>query len=65
MTAESEAVKSVAGLMALSARTAPKAVGLDSIQIGILTGKDQEKLAQQMIKRGKELKMDFFRINGE
>ncbi len=65
MTIESEAVKSVAGLMALSARTAPKAVGLDSIKIEILTGKDQEKLANQMIKQGKELKMDFFRINGE
>jgi uncharacterized ferredoxin-like protein len=44
MTPESEAVKTVAGLMALSARTAPKAVGLDSIKIEILTGKDQEKL---------------------
>ncbi len=60
MTAESEAVKTVAGLMALSARTAPKAVGLDSIKIEILTGKAQEKLANQMIKQGKELKMDFF-----
>ena len=39
MTIESEAVRSVAGLMALSARTAPKAVGLDSIKTGILTGK--------------------------
>jgi len=45
--------------MALSARTAPKAVGLDSIKIEILTGKDQEKHANQMIKRAKELKMDF------
>ncbi len=51
--------------MALSARTAPKAVGLDSIKIEILTGKDQDKLANQMIKMGKELKIDFFRINGE
>ncbi len=51
--------------MALSARTAPKAVGLDSIKIEIVSGKEQEKLANQMIKKGKELKMDFFRINGE
>ena len=51
MTIESEAVKSVAGLMALSARTAPKAVGLDSIKIEIVSGKEQEKLAKQMIKR--------------
>jgi uncharacterized ferredoxin-like protein len=65
MTVESEAVKSIAGLMALSARTAPKAVGLDSIKIEILTGKDQDTLANQMIKRGKELKIGFFQINGK
>ena len=65
MTIESAAVKSVAGLMALSARTAPKAVGLDSIKIEVLPDKEQEKLARQMIKQGTELKIDFFRINGE
>ena len=65
MTVESDAVKSVAGLMAIAARTAPKAVGLDSIHIEVLTGKEQEKLANQMIKIGKEIKMDFFWINGE
>ena len=65
MTIESDAVKSVAGLMAIAARTAPKAVGLDSIHIEVLTGKEQEKLANQMIKMGKEIKMDFFWINGE
>jgi uncharacterized ferredoxin-like protein len=65
MTVESDAVKLVAGLMALSARTAPKAVGLDSIKVDVLTGKDQDRLANQMIKLGKELKIDFFRINGE
>jgi uncharacterized ferredoxin-like protein len=65
MTLESEAVKSVAGLMALSARTAPKAVGLDSIKVEVLTGKDQDKLANMMIQQGKDLKIDFFRVNGE
>ena len=65
MTIESEAVKSVAGLMALSARTAPKAVGLDSIKIEIVSGKEQERLAKKMVKQGTELKIDFFRINGE
>ncbi|MCX6681694.1 MAG: DUF2148 domain-containing protein [Methanoregula sp.] len=65
MTTESDAVKSVAGLMALSARTAPKAVGIDSIAIEVLTGKDQTKLAQEMIRDGEALKLDFFRINGE
>ena len=65
MTIESDAVKDVAGLMALSARTAPKAVGLDSIKVQVLTGKDQDKLSKQMIKMGKEVKIDFFRNNGE
>jgi uncharacterized ferredoxin-like protein len=64
MTVESDAVKSVAGLMVLAARTAPKAVGLDSIKVEVLTGKDLDKLANQMIKRGNESKIDFFRING-
>jgi uncharacterized ferredoxin-like protein len=65
MTIESKAVKSVASLMALAARTAPKAVGLDSIRIEIVTGKDQEKLGNRMIKMGKNLNVEFFRINGE
>ena len=65
MTVESEGVKSVAGLMAISARTAPKAVGLDTIHIKVLTGREQEKLARRMITLGKEVTLDFFRINGE
>jgi uncharacterized ferredoxin-like protein len=65
MTTESEAVQSVAGLMALAARTAPKAVGIDSIRIEVLTGKEQEKLADAMIAGAKEAGFDFFRINGE
>ena len=65
MTIETEAVKSVAGLMALSARTAPKAVGIDSIKTELLTGKDQDALANQMIRQGKAKNIGFFRINGE
>jgi uncharacterized ferredoxin-like protein len=65
MSAETEAVKTVAGLMALAARTAPKAVGLDSIAIEVITGKDQEKIAAKMIEIAKETGMDFFRTNGE
>ncbi len=65
MTPESEAVKSVAGLMALAARTAPKACGIDSIRIEVLTGKEQEKLAVAMIAGAKKTGFDFFRINGE
>jgi uncharacterized ferredoxin-like protein len=65
MSIESEAVKTVAGLMALAARTAPKAVGLDSIIIEIISGKEQEKIAEKMTQIAGETGMDFFRINGE
>lgn len=65
MSAETEAVKTVAGLMALAARTAPKACGLDSIVIEIVTGKDQEKIGEKMIQIAAETGMEFFRINGQ
>ena len=65
MSAETEAVKTVAGLMALAARTAPKACGIDSVVIEIVTGKMQEKLAEKMIQIAKETAVVFFRINGE
>ena len=65
MYVETDAVKTVAGLMALAARTAPKAVGIDSITIEIVTGKDQEKIGEKMIRIAAETGMDFFRINGE
>ena len=65
MSIESDAVKTVAGLMALSARTAPKAVGLDSITVKIISGKDLEKIAEKMIHLAGETGMDFFRVNAE
>jgi uncharacterized ferredoxin-like protein len=51
--------------MALAARTAPKAVGIDSIQIEVLTGKEQAKLGDEIIRMGTAIGLDFFRINGE
>jgi len=65
MTAESDAVVTVAGFMAIAARTAPKACGLDSVKIEILTGKEQKALGDRMIATAKETGMDFLRINGE
>ncbi|MGD0079738.1 MAG: DUF2148 domain-containing protein [Methanoregula sp.] len=65
MSVETDAVTTVAGLMALAARTAPKAVGIDSLTIEIVTGKDQEKIGEKMIRIAAETGMDFFRINGE
>ncbi|ACL17773.1 ferredoxin domain-containing protein [Methanosphaerula palustris] len=65
MSAETDAVKTVAGLMALAARTAPKAVGLDSLAIEVVGRKEQEIIAGEMIRIAKETGMDFFRTNGE
>ncbi|HVN73820.1 MAG TPA: DUF2148 domain-containing protein [Methanoregula sp.] len=64
MSAETDAIKSVAGLMALAARTAPKACGIDSIEIAVVSGKEQEKLAEKMEQIAQETGMVFFRING-
>jgi uncharacterized ferredoxin-like protein len=63
MTTESDAVKTVAGLMALAARTAPKAVGKDSIVCRVVAGKEQEKLAARIDAMGKALGLDFFLVN--
>ncbi|MFU8794680.1 MAG: ferredoxin domain-containing protein [Dethiobacteria bacterium] len=49
-----EYLKTVAGMMALAARTAPKAIGKDYIEIKILTGPDIAGLANEMIKYGEE-----------
>ena len=48
---EKEAVEVGASMMALSARTAPKARGVDSIKTMILTGTDLEQLAVAMEKK--------------
>ena len=64
MTLESDAVISVAGLMALAARTAPKACGFDSVRIEVLTGKDLATLGKEMAAMGEVPGAEFFRING-
>jgi len=48
MTAEKDAVATVAGLMALAARTAPKGRGQDSIVIAVLTKAQIKKLVTAM-----------------
>ena len=47
-------VETVARRMALAARTAPKAVGFDFIEIEILTGAAIEQLADEMFRYGQE-----------
>ena len=65
MTVETEAVETVAKLMVLAARTAPKAIGQDAIVCRILTGKEQEKLARQIGLMGKEPGLEFFGVNAD
>ncbi len=52
MTSETRAVEIVAELMALSARTAPKGKGQDSIVIKVVTGEEVQKLAAEMRRLG-------------
>src|SRR6056297_107135 len=49
-----EGLETVAELMAISARTAPKAAGKDFIEIKILTGEEIEELADSMFEYGEE-----------
>lgn len=49
-----EALKIAAGLMALSARTAPKAGGQDFVVSRIIEGEDLRRLGEAMIKYGEE-----------
>jgi uncharacterized ferredoxin-like protein len=52
--AESEGVLSVARAMAVAARTAPKARGVEAIETLIIYGEELDKLAEAMKKHGSE-----------
>ena len=58
-------METVAGLAALSARTAPKAGGLDFLEIKVIQGTVLEKLAGAMIAYGKESNKINFDRDGE
>ncbi|MGD1003978.1 MAG: DUF2148 domain-containing protein [Methanoregulaceae archaeon] len=60
MTKESEVVLTVAGLMALSARTAPKGKGVDTIDIHLVHGREINKLSHTMAAYGKRNGIGFF-----
>lgn len=60
-----EGIQTVAHLMALSARTAPKAVGQDFVVIEILEGKAIQRLGEEMIAFGQENKKKHFDRDGE
>lgn len=52
--AEKKAVMQVAELMAAAARTAPKACGIDNLEVQILTGEEKDRLSEEMRRLGKE-----------
>ena len=60
-----EYMKTVAGMMAVAARTAPKAKGEDFIEIKIITGKEVSMLADKMIEYGKDCGKPNFDRDGE
>jgi uncharacterized ferredoxin-like protein len=60
MTVEKTAVMTVAGLMALAARTAPKGKGVDTIFIRVLKKKELPALADAMTAYGKKADLGFF-----
>lgn len=64
---EREAVRVAAGMMAVSARTAPKAAGIDRIQTLILDGDDLQLLASAMEEKfqSKAVPLQGFASNAE
>ena len=60
MTVEKTAVTAVAGLMAIAARTAPKAKGQDEILISVLTSAREKELSRAMTDYGTQHGLGFF-----
>ncbi|MFA5332648.1 MAG: DUF2148 domain-containing protein [Methanoregula sp.] len=60
MTVEKDVVATVAGLMALAARTAPKAKGQDEILLHLLTETQKKKLIKAMQESGTKNHLGFF-----
>lgn len=58
--AERRAAFALADLMAAAARTAPKACGVDNIEVAILDGAEKDQLAAEMRKIAKEIDAEFF-----
>jgi uncharacterized ferredoxin-like protein len=64
MTDFDDGIKAGAELMAISARTAPKAKGEDLVEIKILYGKQVEELGKAMVKYGEEEKDAMWKRDG-
>lgn len=65
MTGDADAVLTVAGLMALSARTAPKAKGIDEIVTRIVEGGELGRLGNEMAIIGERESYGFFIRDGK
>lgn len=64
MTEFEQGIKAAAEMMAISARTAPKAKGEDLIELKILYDKDVEDLGKAMVKYGEEEKEPMWTRDG-
>jgi uncharacterized ferredoxin-like protein len=60
MNSEEDAVRIVASLMALSARTAPKARGADALLVRVIDGGNLSVLAEEMRRYGIDNDIGFF-----
>ncbi len=60
-----EHVLHVARHMMTAARTAPKAKGVDIIEVALVTGEDLKKLSARMVDMAEELGMKFFLRDAE
>jgi len=59
------AIRTVAELMAVAARTAPKAAGKDFVTVEIVEGEDLNRLADDMVRYGQESGKRNFDRDGE
>jgi uncharacterized ferredoxin-like protein len=64
MTEFEQGIKAAAEMMAISARTAPKAKGEDLIELRILYNKDVEVLGKAMVKFGEDEKEPMWKRDG-
>jgi len=60
-----KAIKDVANLMAVAARTAPKSAGKDFVVVKVIYGEDVVKLAKEMVCYGEELGKKNFDRDGD
>lgn len=60
-----EAVETVANLMAISAKTAPKGKGEDFLDIMVLVGEKKDMIAEEMLKIARERELPNFKRDGD